>query len=258
MAGERLRGKTALITGGAGGIGRSIAEKFYYEGALVLVNYNSSIKAIGPMKDEMPDCEFFKADISNREHVNSMFKEVEKKAGALDILVNNAGVMDIMPLDQYDDNRVRKMFDINIFGSIYASLAAMDLLKKSSDPVVINLASNAGVETAADNTTYYAMTKAAIAMFTKRLAFDLRESHVRVNAIAPGWIKTDMTIGGKSEEEKLKLEELFRSRTSLSMTGEVKDIASAALFLATDDSRYMNGQILVIDGGVIDNLTHSL
>ncbi len=258
MTEGKLKGRNVLITGGSRGIGRAIAERFYQEGAHVMVNYNSSTKAIGEMQSDMHGCEFIKADVSNRDQVSSMFNQLEEKIDTLDILVNNAGVMDVMPLEQYDDKRVRKVFDINIFGSMYSTLAAMDLIKKSSDPVIINIASNAGVGTAADNTTYYAMTKAAIAMLTKRLAFDLRESHVRVNGIAPGWIKTDMTIAGKTAVEKTNLEGLFRSRTSLSMTGEVNDIASAALFLATDDSKYMNGQILVIDGGRMDNLTHSL
>ena len=102
------------------------------------------------------------------------------------------------------------------------------------------------------------MTKAAIVMLTKRLAFDFMDSKIRVNAIAPGWVKTDMTLSGKTEEEIKKAEEFFTSRTSLSMTGNVKHIASVALFLASSDSEYMNGQVLVVDGGRIDNLTHSL
>lgn len=144
-------------------------------------------------------------------------------------------------------------------GPIYTSLEALELLKKSREPAIINLASNAGIGTSASGTTYYAMTKAAIIMLTKRMAFDFRNEKIRVNAIAPGWIKTDITLSGKSEEEIRDAEEFFKSRTSLSMTGQtIHNIARTALFLASRDSEYMNGQVLVVDGGRTDNLTHSL
>ena len=258
MTEKKLEGKTALITGGSRGIGRAIAKLFSQEGARIAINYYSSESEAMKLKEELPGSEIFKADMSSMEQVKSMFLDIKKKFGRIDILVNNAGIMDVMPFEQYDDARVRKMFDINVYGPIYASLEALDLLKKSREPAIINLASNAGVGTAASGTTYYAMTKAAVIMLTKRMAFDFRDSKIRVNAIAPGWIKTDMTLSGKSEKEIRDAEEYFKSRTSLSMTGEANHIAKAALFLASSDSEYMNGQILVVDGGRIDNLTHSL
>lgn len=258
MTGKKLEGKTALITGGSRGIGKAITQLFSNEGAKVAINYNSSEAEAIKLKKNIPDSEIFKADMSNREQVKRMFTKIHEKFGKLDILVNNAGVMDVMPFDQYDEMRVRRMFDINVYGPIYASLEAHPLLKNSKEPVIINLASNAGVGTAAAGTTYYAMTKAAIIMLTKRLAFDFSDSKIRVNAIAPGWVKTDMTLSGKSQEEIQKAEEFFTSRTSLSMTGDVKHIAAAALFLASKDSEYMNGQVLVVDGGRLDNLTHSV
>ena len=258
MTEKKLEGKTALITGGSRGIGKAITTLFSQEGARVGINYNSSEAEARKLKEDIPGSEIFKADMSSMEQVKRMFHDVGKKFGSIDILVNNAGIMDVMPFEQYDDARVRKMFDINVYGPIYASLESLELLKKSKEPVIINLASNAGVGTAASGTTYYAMTKAAVVMLTKRMAFDFRESKIRVNAIAPGWIKTDMTLSGKSEKEIRDAEEFFKSRTTLSMTGEAAHIAKAALFLASRDSEYMNGQILVVDGGRMDNLTHSI
>lgn len=258
MTERKLEGKTAVITGGSRGIGRAISRLFSEEGASVAINYNSSEEEAIKLRDSLPNSDIFRADMSSRDQVKRMFTEIKKKFGKIDILVNNAGIMDVMPFEEYDEIRVRRMFDINVYGPIYASLEALDLLKKSKEPVIINLASNAGVGTAAKGTTYYAMTKAAIVMLTKRLAFDFMDSKIRVNAIAPGWVKTDMTLSGKTEEEIKKAEEFFTSRTSLSMTGNVKHIASVALFLASSDSEYMNGQVLVVDGGRIDNLTHSL
>ncbi|MGC8608918.1 MAG: SDR family oxidoreductase, partial [Thermoplasmata archaeon] len=123
---------------------------------------------------------------------------------------------------------------------------------------IINMASNAGIGTAAKNTTFYAITKASIIMFTKRLAFDLKDTGVHVNAIAPGWIETDFTIGGKQLEEIKKLEDDFKSRTTLEMFGKPDYIGNIALFLASADSIYVNGQVIVADGGRIDNLTHGI
>ena len=102
------------------------------------------------------------------------------------------------------------------------------------------------------------MSKAAVIALTKRLAFDMRSYHIRVNAIAPGWVETDMTTGGKDRESVLRSEEFFKARTTLSSYGLPKNIATAALFLASNDSDYMNGQVLTVDGGRTDNLTHSI
>ncbi len=253
----KLDNKIALITGSSRGLGRAIAIKFASEGARIAINYNKDRKSAGELKNLLHGSEIFQADVSDHESMKNMINEIHKKMGTIDILVNNAGILSTFSWDEFDDAKVKRIFDINVMGPIYATRECMDDLKKQHG-IIINIASNAGVGTAAKGTTFYSMTKAAIAMLTRRLAFDLMDWHVRVNAIAPGWIESDMTIGGKSDEEVNKLRESFKSRTELNMTGKPENIADAAMFLASSDSEYMDGQVLVVDGGRIDNLTHGL
>jgi 3-oxoacyl-[acyl-carrier protein] reductase len=253
----KLDNKIVLITGSSRGLGRAIARKFSAEGARIAINYNSDRESAEKLKNELPGSEIFQADVSDHASITRMVKDIHTKMGTIDILVNNAGILSAFSWDEFDDDKVRKIFDINLMGPIYTVKECLEDLKKSHG-IIINMASNAGVGTAAKGTTFYSMTKAAIAMLTKRLAFDLMEWHVRVNAIAPGWIESDMTLGGKSQEEAEILRQSFRSKTELNMTGKPDNIADAALFLASRESEYMDGQVLVVDGGRIDNLTHSL
>jgi 3-oxoacyl-[acyl-carrier protein] reductase len=229
----KLDNKIALITGSSRGLGRAIAMKFASEGARIAINYNKDRKSAEELKNLLHGSEVFQADISDHESVKNMINEIHKKMGAIDILVNNAGILSTISWDEFDDAKIKRIFDINVMGSIYTTKECMDDLKKQHG-IIINMASNAGV------------------------AFDLMDWHVRVNAIAPGWIESDMTIGGKSDEEVDKLRESFKSKTELNMTGKPENIADAAMFLASSDSEYMDGQVLVVDGGRIDNLTHGL
>ncbi|KJE49070.1 MULTISPECIES: SDR family oxidoreductase [Acidiplasma] len=252
-----LKDKIVLITGASKGLGRAIAEKFSAEGARIAINYNHDARSAELLREKLPGSEIFQADVSSHDSVKNMIEEIHKKMGTIDILVNNAGMWHLLSWDDFDDAKVNEMISVNLMGQIYAAKECLEDIKKNKG-IIINMASNAGVGTAASNTTFYSISKAGVIMLTKRLAFDLSGTGVRVNAIAPGWIETDMTIGGKTSEEIKNLEHSFISRTSLKMFGKPEYIADAALFLATDASKYMNGQVLVVDGGRIDNLTHSL
>lgn len=253
-----LEGKLALVTGASRGIGRAIAEELAAHGARVALNYNSSRDQAARLKSSIKGSEIFKADMARRDEVSQMFSQIHQKMGRVEILVNNAGVMDLMDFENFDERRVRRMFDVNVMGYVYAALeAAMDM-RSTGKGIMVNIASNAGIGTAAQGTTYYAMSKAAVIMLTKRLAFELGHSGIRVNAIAPGWVESDMTLSGKSEEIAETLRKNFSEKTSMGMTGKPEFIAKAAYFLCSDNSRYMNGQVMVVDGGRMDNLTHSL
>lgn len=258
MIDGKLEGKTALITGGSRGIGKAIAELFHSEGAKVAINFNSSDGEAKETKDKLTGSEIFKADVSNRDQVRQMLLGVINRFGSLDIVINNAGIIKTMPFEEYDEEKVDMMFNINFKGTLFTILESLKYLKKSKSPVIVNIASNAGIGTALPGTTFYALTKATVIALTKRLSFDLQGSGIRVNAIAPGWIETGMTLGGKSLDEMSKMKEFFENRTTLHMHGSPSHIAKVALFLASDDSKYMNGQVLVVDGGRIDNLTHSV
>lgn len=258
MSGEDLKGKIALVTGSSRGIGRAIARGLAMHGARIAINYSTSESEAKKLKDSIGKAEIFRADISSRDEVKRMFDEIHDSMGAVDILVNNAGIMDLMNFEDFDEDRVKRMMDTNVMGCIYNSIEAIKDMRSSGSGTIVNIASNAGIGTAAPGTTYYALTKAAVIMLTKRLAFDLRNTQIRANAIAPGWVESDMTLSGKSEEASDAMKEYFRERTTLGMTGKPEYIADAVYFLSSDASRYMNGQIIVMDGGRIDNLTHSV
>lgn len=254
---SEFNGKIVLVTGGSRGIGRAIAEKFAVEGARVAVNYNKSFDKALELKNIYNNIEIFKADVSIRDEVREMVREIHKRLGSIDILVNNAGVLDFRPFEDYDDELVRHMMDINLYGVIYVTLETLEDLKKNKG-IIINIASNAGIGTAFEGTTYYAVSKAGVIILTKRLAYELGKYGIRVNAIAPGWIETDMTIGGKTEDEVKAVEEVVKRRTELNMMGKPEYIADIVLFLASSKSRFITGQVIVADGGRIDNLTHSI
>ncbi|MEM0139428.1 MAG: SDR family oxidoreductase [Ferroplasma sp.] len=253
----KLDNKLALITGGSRGIGRAIALKFSAEGCKIAINYNKSREAAENLKSTIPGSEIFQADVSDHAAVAKMIAQIHEKMGRIDILVNNAGIFDLFSWNDFDDARIQKTIDTNLMGQIYAVKECMEDLKQKHG-IVINMASNAGVGTAASNTTFYSISKAGVIMLTKRLAFDLMEYHVRVNAIAPGWVESDMTTGNKTQNEIIQLQSFFKQRSELNMTGKPEYIANTALFLASSDSEYMNGQVIVVDGGRTDNLTHSL
>ncbi len=169
MYNRRFENKVVLITGSSRGIGRAMAERFSTEGAKIAINYASDERAASELKQRLPGSEKFKADVTDRVAVNEMVKAINEKMGPIDILINNAGIFNLMPFEEYDEERVERMYSINVKGAIYATLGALNDLKKVHG-AILNVASNAGVGTAADNTTFYSMTKAAIIILTKRLA----------------------------------------------------------------------------------------
>jgi len=198
-----------------------------------------------------------RCDVSRRDEVRKAVEFVRDRLGDANVLVNNAGIMHLMPFEEYNEELFNRMIDVNVKGIIYTTLEFLPQLKRTKG-VIINIASNAGIGTALEGTTYYAITKAAVIILTKRMAFELGKYGIRVNAIAPGWVETDMTTANRSPEEVEKVKALVRSRTMLNMTGVPEDIANVALFLASEDARYITGQTLVVDGGRIDYLTHSV
>lgn len=260
MAFEDLRNKVVLVTGASrGGLGgRAIALEFSKYGAKVAANYYSSPDKAMELKS-MGNIEIFKADVSRRDEVRKMVAQVEETLGKIDILVNNAGIWYLRRFEEFNEEEFNKMWRINFMGMMYTTLEVLPPhMKEKRRGSIINIASNAGIGTAAQGTTFYAITKAAAIILTKRLAFELGPIGIRVNAIAPGWIETDLTIGGKTPDEVSRLEDIFKSKTMLGLVGRPDDVAKLAVYLGSDDSRYMTGQVIVIDGGRMDNLTHGI
>ncbi|WP_338603762.1 SDR family oxidoreductase [Sulfolobus tengchongensis] len=252
----RFKGRIVVITGGTRGIGRAITEGFLREGATPVVLYASAENEAKKLKEK--GAYIIKCDVGNREEVRKAKEIVDKEFGKVDIIVNNAGIMVLMPFEEFDEQKYERMLRINLNGTIYVTYEFLPLLKRVKDGVIVNIASNAGIGTAAEGTTFYAISKAGIIILTRRLAFELGKYGIRVNAVAPGWIETDMTLGGKDQEEAERLREIFRNKTVLRTTGKPEDIANVVLFLASEEARYITGQVIVADGGRIDNLTHSV
>ncbi|AHC50742.1 3-ketoacyl-ACP reductase [Sulfolobus acidocaldarius SUSAZ] len=250
-----FKGKNVVITGGTRGIGRAIAERFNSLGAKVFVLYASSESQAKEL--ESKGMVTIKCDVSKRDQVIEASKKVREITNNIDVIVNNAGVMYTMPFEEFDEEKYKRMMDINLTGTIYVIHSFLPFMKQRGG-VIVNIASNAGVGTSAVGTTFYAITKSAVIMLTRRLAFELGKYNIRVNAVAPGWVETDLTVSGRSPEETEKIKQWFRDRTVLRTTGRPEDIAGIVTFLSSDDARYITGQVIVADGGRIDYLTHSL
>ena len=258
---KRLEGKVALVTGGSRGIGGAICQKFASEGALVVVNFTAQAdkaeKVVTDIQKGGGRAVALQADVASKPAVTKMMDQVRKQFGPVDILVNNAGILkpgNTLALNEEDLDR---MLAVNLKGIIFVAQAAAPGMIERRYGKVVNLSSIAGIGTAVQETTPYAMTKAAVVSFTKRLALELGPHGINVNAIAPGFIRTEMLQFNDNAEDRSRLEMLGK-KAALNRIGMPEDIANVALFLASDESSFMTGQILTVDGGRMDFLSHSM
>jgi len=259
MAYEDLKGKCALVTGASRGIGREIARQFQMYGCNVAVNYNKSQREAEDLKADLGSrVELFMADVSSQNDANALVRDVEGRFGPIDILVNNAGIVDGMRFDEYNEKRFRDLWEINFMGTVYVTLASVSKMKERRSGSIITLGSNFSMGAASTGGTYYGITKTAIVSLTKRMAYELGEYGIRANCIAPGWIRTDMTTRGRTPEQVAEAERTIKSKNSLHMIGEPIHIAKLALFLGSDDSAFITGQVIVADGGRNDYLSHAM
>jgi 3-oxoacyl-[acyl-carrier protein] reductase len=245
----KLEGKVALVTGASRGIGREIALELAREGASVAVNYAGSeakaLELVDEIKAMGTDAIAIQADVSNSDSVTEMVKQTIEQFGKLDILVNNAGITKDNLLMRMKESEWDDVININLKGVFLCTKAVSRQMMKQRSGRIINISSIVGVSGNPGQANYVA-AKSGVIGLTKTSAKELSSRGITVNAIAPGFITTDMT---DKLNEEVKAEML--KQIPLARFGEPKDIARAAVFLASDDSNYITGQTLHIDGGMV-------
>jgi 3-oxoacyl-[acyl-carrier protein] reductase len=247
---KKLAGKVAIVTGASKGIGAAIAKQLADEGAAVVVNYASSKegadRVVGEISGKGGKAIAVQANVAKQAEIDRLFAETKKIFGRLDILVNNAGIYEFSPLEGVTEEHFHKHFDLNVLGLILASKEAVRYFD-SAGGSIINISSIAGT-TAPANASVYSATKAAVDAVTKSLASELGSRNIRVNSISPGMVETEgVHAAGIMESDFRKQVE---SKAPLGRIGQPKDIAPAAVFLASSDSAWMTGETLYITGGL--------
>ena len=242
-----LEGKTALITGGARGIGREIALLFAKEGANTVicdVNLEQAEEAAKEIRDMGRDSIAFKADVTDSGDIQAMMDKILDKYKKLDILINNAGITRDNLVLRMSEEDWDKVIAVNLKGCFVCTKVAAKVMLKQHSGKIVNLASIIGIMGNSGQANY-AASKAGIIGLTKSVAKELAPRGVCVNAIAPGFIKTDMTAKLPEEIRKKML-----SVIPLGRFGEAKDVANLVLFLSSESSSYITGQVVQIDGGM--------
>ena len=241
--------KTVLVTGGAGGIGKAAALAFAKENCNVVINYRSSKEEAMRIRDEIiangQNALAIKADVSNREDVENMFKEIEENFGGVDILINNAGIAQQKMFCDITENDFDSMFGIIVKGAFNCTQLALPFMVHNKMGKIINISSMWGV-TGASCEVHYSAAKAALIGLTKALARELAPSDITVNCIAPGVIDTKMNAS--LGEETL---ELLKEESPMGRFGTPEEVASLMTFLASDKADFITGQVIGVDGAYI-------
>jgi 3-oxoacyl-[acyl-carrier protein] reductase len=245
-----LRGKRAVVTGGARGIGKAIALALASSGAEVLVHYhNSREAAVGVVKEinaEGGKAWSCGADLTESKNADSLFKSVEERWGALDILVNNTGdLVQRAKLSEIDNDTIEKIIRVNIHTALYAIRAATPLLRKGTGPCIINLSSVAAHHGGGNGAVLYASTKGAILTLTRGMAKEYAPE-IRVNGIAPGVIMTDF----HRRHSTPQMLDSMAAGTPLKRVGTAEECAAAAVFLCGPGASFITGETIEVNGGL--------
>jgi len=250
MKNGKLNGKVAVVTGASKGIGAGIAKHLADEGAAVVVNYASSKTDADKVVDEITErggkAAAIQGNVAKKADVERLFAASKKAFGKIDILVNNAGVYDFKPLEEITESEFHREFNTNVLGMMLATQEALKHLGPEGGSI-INIGSLASSLTPPTGVIYNA-TKGAVDAITRTLAKELGPKKIRVNSINPGMVITEGAIAGGYTEGDMR--KMFESQTPLGRVGETDDIAPAAVFFASDDSKWITGETLLIAGGL--------
>ena len=246
---DRLTGKVAVVTGASRGIGRAIALRLAQEGAAVVINYNGSKERAQEVKTEIESAggtaQIMQCDVADAASCDEMFQTIMKEFGRIDILVNNAGITRDGLLMKMAEEDFDAVIDTNLKGTFHCIRAVSRQMLRQRSGRIINLSSVSGVLGNAGQANYSA-SKAGIIGLTKSAARELASRNINVNAIAPGFVDTDMTI---TLSDKVK--EGAKGQIPLGRFGKPEEIAELALFLSSEKSDYITGQVINIDGGMV-------
>lgn len=243
----KLKGKVAIVTGSTSGMGRATAELFAREGAKVVVtgrNEEMAKEVVEKIKGEGHEAIYVIANMLDLNDVKRIFNRTIEEYGTVDVLVNNAGMLSITPLIDLSIEEWENIFRVNVTAPLYLTQLVAPIMKKKGKGVIINISSVAGAH-AHHGTASYVSSKHALAGLSKSMAWELGPE-IRVNAILPGAIMTAMleSVGGENAVSHLI------EGSPLKRVGTSQEIATAALFLASDDSTFVTGQLLRVDGGI--------
>lgn len=238
-----LEGKVAIVTGGSSGIGKSIVERFAWEGADVVIADVDEEKGKA-LEEEVDDAHFKKCDVSSYENLKEVVDETVEEFGKLDVMVNNAGIGSVEGIEDMEVDDYEKIRSIDLDGVVYGCKAAAPHLKETEGNI-INMASIYGLVGDVGSTAYNA-AKGGVVNLTRSVADDLAPHNVRVNSICPGFVETPMTQDVKEDEEFMAH---IENQTPLGRMADPEEISSVAAFLASDGASYITGENIAVDGG---------
>ena len=244
---KRLEGKIAVVTGGNSGIGLATAERFVKEGAYVFITGRRQSEVDNAIKEIGRNITGVQGDISNLEDLDRLYATVKQQKGRIDVLFANAGIIELASLGSITESHFDKIFSINVKGLLFTVQKALPLFRDGGSIILTaSIAGSKGYE----GSTVYSATKAAIRSFARSWTVDLKHRKIRVNAISPGPIDTPMTSGMVQSDGGKELKNKLLSTIPLGRMGDPDEVAKAVSFLASDDSSYITGIELFVDGGL--------
>lgn len=256
---SELAGRVAVVTGGASGLGEGLVRRFVAEGAHVMIGDVDTDRGTALAEELGANTEFLATDVADQKQVAALVSAAVERFDGLHVMVNNAGVSGIMHRRFLDDDLAdfHKVMGVNVLGVMAGTREAARHMAVNGGGSILNLTSIGGIQAGGGVMTYRA-SKAAVIQFTKSAAIELAHHEIRVNAIAPGNIRTAIVAKSASAEDRQRIEEFeagiraqMRADRPLKREGTVEDVAEAALYFATDRSRYVTGTVLPIDGGTV-------
>ena len=245
MPSSHLTGKIAVITGGATGIGLAIAQRFVAEGAFVFISGRRQKELDAAVQTLGKNAIGVQGDVSKLADLERLFSVVKEKKGRVDVLVANAAVAETGHIETLTEEHYDKVFDINVKGVVFTVQKALPLIPDGGSIILVGSVAS---QKANQAFSIYSATKAAVRSLGRSFAVDLKPRKIRVNVLSPGPIATPMLDAAVSQSEALAA--LIKTSTVLNRIGEPKEIASAAYFLASDESSYVTGADLQVDGGM--------